>query len=162
MIGIIVAISKNGIIGITNKSGKPTLPFHYPEDLKHFKSMTTNSTVIMGRMTYHSIGKPLPDRDNIIISSSLREVEGATVCGSIRQAIIKSSKEKNIWFIGGASIYEEGLQYADTIVATITPDIILDETAIKMPWINPQVFKILSIVPLNQDNRLNVAIYKKV
>ena len=63
MISIIAAVSKNGVIGVDNK-----LPWNLPEDLKRFKELTTNNVVIMGRKTYESIGKPLPNRINIVVT----------------------------------------------------------------------------------------------
>jgi len=152
MIKIIAAVSSNGVIGVNN-----SLPFHYPEDLKHFRESTLNSVIIMGRNTFESIGsKPLPKRRNIVISKSKLSVECYT---SLNEAL-SQIKEDNIWLIGGASIYQEGMSVADEIVLTITPDTIYSDNCVRFPWINPLLFKIKEIRQLS-DNGLKVVTYSK-
>ncbi|CAB4196561.1 FolA Dihydrofolate reductase [uncultured Caudovirales phage] len=161
MIGIIAAVSSNGVIGINDK-----IPWNYPEDMRHFKQMTENSVVIMGRKTFESIGRPLPKRDNIVITRSNLENSQVQTYRSVSQAVYMENKKlsenpKNIWFIGGASIYEEGLLYADKIYLTLVPDYIDDKNAIKFPWINPSIFKLSEILsPI--ETTLKVAIYEKI
>ena len=82
MVTIIVAMTKNRTIGKNNQ-----IPWHLSEDLKNFKRITTNNTVIMGRKTFDSIGKPLPNRNNIVISRTPQEIPGVVVCNSIPDAI---------------------------------------------------------------------------
>lgn len=140
MIGIIAAVSSNGVIGVNNQ-----LPFHYPDDLKHFKKMTNDSVVIMGRKTFESLGKPLKDRENVVITS--QQIPGVTCYSSVPTALARESiklrdHEVNTWFIGGASIYQEAMKYVDHIFLTITPDYIDDPTAVRFPWINPLMFEI--------------------
>jgi dihydrofolate reductase len=109
MINIIVAMDKNRVIGKDNK-----LPWHISDDLKNFKKLTTGNTVIMGRRTFESIGKPLPNRYNIVISTSLSPTNGVDICKSFDEAIMKAkSYGKDIFIIGGATVYEQGIQYAD-------------------------------------------------
>lgn len=157
MIGIIAAVTQNGVIGIDNK-----IPFSYKEDLKFFKNKTIGSTVIMGRNTFESIGKPLPNRDNLVISSNKIEHEGITTLKSIDEAILSANKEKDIWLIGGSKIYQDGMAFADTIVLTITPDIELREPSVKFPWINPNKFKLIQMLRMIPDKQLMVAFYKKI
>lgn len=153
MIKIIAAVSQNRVIGIDNK-----LPFSYPEDMKHFKQSTQNSTVIMGRKTFESIGsKPLPNRRNIVITSSNVNIEHYK---SLSQAVSAVNAEENIWLIGGASIYQEGMQFCDEMILTVTPDIIEENNCVKFPEINPLQFKINQIRPLG-DNGLIVVSYVK-
>lgn len=107
---IIVAMTKQRVIGNGLK-----IPWHYSEDFKHFKEQTKNSTVIMGRKTYQSIGKPLPNRENIVVSSKLQEQEGIQIASSLNDAIKKASK-KEIFVIGGQRLYEEALPKADELI----------------------------------------------
>ena len=107
-IAIIVAVSQNGIIGVENQ-----LPWHLPADLRHFKQLTTSHTVIMGRKTYESIGKALPNRQNIIISRQENYLaEGCMVVDSLEKAITlaKNSHAEWAFIIGGAEIYRLALE----------------------------------------------------
>ncbi|MCZ2224618.1 MAG: dihydrofolate reductase [Chitinophagales bacterium] len=155
MIRLIAAVSKNGAIG---RVGINALPFDYPEDLKHFRKSTLNSTIIMGRTTFEGIGKPLPKRQNIVVTS--KQIENIETATSINQAIEKSNNE-NIWLIGGARIYEEGLNFAKELYLTLTPDII-DGELVKFPWINPLDFKLESINQLENSDNCKLAIYRKI
>jgi len=108
-ITIIAALTKDRVIGKDN-----ALPWYIPEDLKNFKKLTSGNTVVMGRKTYESIGKPLPNRNNIVVSRSVPSIEGVDVCSSLEVAIEKArSYGKEIFIIGGASIYELALPFAD-------------------------------------------------
>lgn len=104
---IIVAVSENDAIGKDNK-----LLFHLKEDMQNFKRLTTNNVVVMGRKTYESIGKPLKDRINIVISRSDNKGEGNLIwVHSLEEAIKKAKEyEKDIYIIGGGSIYKEALE----------------------------------------------------
>jgi dihydrofolate reductase len=106
---IIVAMTPSGIIGKGND-----LPWHLPEDLKHFKCQTTGQTVVMGHNTYLSIGKPLPNRNNIVISPELKSDEHIHVCRDLKSALETAQAfGKKIFIIGGAYTYEKALPYAD-------------------------------------------------
>ena len=104
---IIVAVSENDAIGKDNK-----LLFHLKEDMQNFKRLTTSNVVIMGRKTYESIGKPLKDRINIVISRSDNKDEGNLIwVHSLEEAMKKAKEyEKDIYIIGGGSIYKEALE----------------------------------------------------
>jgi dihydrofolate reductase len=154
MIGIVAAVSFNGVIGVDGK-----LPWNYPEDMKHFRETTANSTVIMGRKTYESIGKPLPGRDNFIISSTLQETPGIKVFKDIPAALLAHNTAKDAWFIGGESIYEEGMLYAQEIVLTIVNEIIEGQNVTRMPWINPLVFDAEHLEKLS--DKLHVIMYHR-
>ncbi|MBT5342199.1 dihydrofolate reductase [Candidatus Woesearchaeota archaeon] len=112
MINIIVGMTKNRVIGKDN-----SLPWHLPEDLKNFKALTENNTVIMGRKTWESIPekfKPLPNRNNIVISKNMLPIDNVDVCKSIEEALEKAkSYQKEIFIIGGSSIYEQFLPITD-------------------------------------------------
>lgn len=97
------------VIGYGNQ-----MPWHIPDELKYFRSVTWGSTIIMGRKTYESIGKPLPGRENIVVSS--RTVEGVVTASSINQALKLAHFEP--FFIGGASIYQQVINLVDTLYIT--------------------------------------------
>lgn len=120
-ISIIAAKSKNNVIGKNNQ-----LPWRLPNDLKNFKSLTQNNIVVMGRKTYESIGKPLPNRLNVVISSqnNLNLPAEVLVLNSPREAL-KATKSmaikhniKNIYVIGGAGIYQQFINDADKLILT--------------------------------------------
>lgn len=117
-ISIIVATSKNNAIGIENQ-----LPWHLPADLKYFKQLTTGHVIIMGSNTYLSIGKPLPNRTTIVITSQPNpewKVDGIYIVHSIDDAIqkAKSLNETECFIIGGAKIYNQTLHLADVVYKT--------------------------------------------
>ena len=107
-------MSSNRVIGVNN-----TLPWHLSEDLKHFKSLTTGHTIIMGRKTYESIGRPLPNRRNIVISrNSNTSYEGVEVVYSLEDAFSISTNDKEVFVIGGSNIYEQALSFVDQLYIT--------------------------------------------
>ena len=128
MKGILVAVSPEGIIGKDN-----TIPWHYSADLKRFKRLTTGNTIIMGRKTWESLPiKPLPNRRNIVITrSSIKDIE---CFQSIDDAL--QTCEGDVWFIGGAGIYQEAMQKADIIDMTLVPDSVSGEDCIYFPTID--------------------------
>ena len=121
---IIAAVSQNNVIG-----NKGKIPWHISKDLKRFKKLTQGHAVIMGRKTYESIGKPLPNRINIIVTrdrnyfvsiNRLIDTEIA-VCNSLREAVrIAESKNKGeIFIIGGGQIFKEAIKFTDKLYLTI-------------------------------------------
>lgn len=114
MIFHIVAIAENRVIGSKNQ-----LPWHFSEDLKNFKRITTGHPIIMGRATFESIGRPLPHRENIIISKNWRQApEGCVLVHSPEEALAKIDN-RDAFIIGGASIYESTLPLIDGIHLTV-------------------------------------------
>ena len=113
MIYHVVAVAKNGVIG---KNGQ--LPWHFSADLKFFKALTTGHTVVMGRKTFDSIGKRLPNRENIVISRQPHPgTPGVQFAASIEQAL-KSATKGKIFIIGGGSVYRETAHLIDGIYLT--------------------------------------------
>lgn len=115
MISIVVAMDKNRLIGHNNE-----LPWHLPADLAYFKKVTMGKPIIMGRKTHESIGRPLPGRDNIIITRNEHlKIEGCMVVHSVED-ILKLDKEssKELSIIGGAEIFKEVLPYTDRLYIT--------------------------------------------
>lgn len=94
-------MDNNRLIGRDND-----LPWHLPADLQHFKSVTMSKPILMGRKTYDSIGRPLPGRQNIVLTRGDVEIEGVTVVNSIDEAIAAAGDVEEVMVIGGSSIYE--------------------------------------------------------
>lgn len=118
-ISIIAAVADDGTIGDGLE-----IPWDYPEDLKHFREMTLNRTVIMGRKTFASIGGPLPGRDNIVLSGSLEPGDAYDVAGSVNEALSiarNSERPYPVFIIGGASVYREFIELADELRITRIP-----------------------------------------
>jgi dihydrofolate reductase len=114
MISIIVAIAQNGIIG-----GENNLLWHIKEDLLHFKNITTGHPVVMGRKTFESIGKPLPNRTNVVITRQKDyKIEGGIVVHSLDEAIGLFPPEEEIFIIGGGEIYKQAWSIADRLYIT--------------------------------------------
>lgn len=117
MISLIWAMDENRVIGYHNQ-----LPWRLPEDLKFFKRVTIGHPIAMGRKTYESIGKPLPGRENIVITRDENyDPEGCTVMHSIEEmlAYAAENKSEEIFVIGGAEIFKEVLQHADKLYLTM-------------------------------------------
>jgi dihydrofolate reductase len=114
IVSIVVAISENNVIGKDNK-----LLWYLPNDLKHFKEITTGHTIIMGRKTFESVGKPLPKRRNIIITRQDITIEGCEVVNSIEAALSLAKDEQEVFITGGAEIYKQSLHLTDRIYLTI-------------------------------------------
>jgi len=110
-----VAADENNGIGKNNQ-----LLCHLPADLKYFKNLTTLHAILMGRKTFESIGKPLPNRTNIIISRSDLNIEGAYCFKSIDEGIsfAKSQNETELFIIGGDSIYQQSMDVLNTVYLT--------------------------------------------
>lgn len=114
IISMIAAMAKNRVIGHEN-----SLPWHLPEDLKHFKQMTLGKPVVMGRKTYESMGKPLPGRKNIVVTRNAHyQEEGCIVVTSLEQAIVHLADVKEIMIIGGTEIYRLALPIAHRMYLT--------------------------------------------
>ena len=114
MITIIAACSKNRVLGLDNK-----LIWNLPEDLKRFKQMTDSHPIVMGRKTFESIGRPLPNRTNIILTKNKNyKQEGCLVYNNFRD-ILELWEKKDLFVIGGGEIYTMFLPYADKIELTL-------------------------------------------
>jgi len=110
-IAIIAAIARNRVIGSNGK-----IPWHISEDLRRFKRLTTGHTVLMGRKTWESLGKPLSNRRNVVLT--LRPIPGVECYSSIDAAIEALKEESTVFVIGGAQIYSLFLERADELYLT--------------------------------------------
>ncbi len=114
IISIIVAMANNRVIGKDNQ-----MPWHLPADLAHFKKVTLGKPIIMGRKTYESIGRPLPGRKNIVISSNSNyKLDGCETVTSIENAFEIVKNEKEVFIIGGGYLYTQLLPQADKLYLT--------------------------------------------
>lgn len=113
-IAMIAAMANNRVIGKDNK-----MPWHLPEDLRHFKALTLGKPVVMGRKTYESIGRPLPSRHNIVISRQADlQIEGVTTVTSFAQAKLAAGDCEELIVMGGGQLYAELLQQSDILYLT--------------------------------------------
>ncbi len=118
MIKLLVAFSNNRVIGLKNQ-----LVWHLPNDLKRFKKFTTGQLIIMGRKTFQSIGRPLPNRETVVISRNSELIfEGVKQVSSLQEAVdyAKSSfPEKEIYIVGGEQIYRMAMDLVDQLEITL-------------------------------------------
>jgi dihydrofolate reductase len=113
-VSLVAAMGKNRELGFHNK-----LPWHLPDDLKRFKEVTRGHAVIMGRKTFESIGRPLPQRKNIVITrNATYAAPGCSVVHSIEDALREAADDAEIFVIGGAEIYKLALPYANKMYLT--------------------------------------------
>ncbi len=114
LVSIVVAAAENNVIGRGND-----LPWRLPDDLKRFKSLTIGKPIVMGRKTHESIGRPLPERKNIVISRQVGFVaEGCTTVSSLDAALAAAGDVPEVMVIGGAEIFREALPRADQLYFT--------------------------------------------
>ena len=138
MIAACWAQSTGGVIGINGK-----IPWTYPGDLRRFKRLTIGCVVIMGRKTYESIGKPLPGRENVVISNTIDELDGCRIRRTVGSAVREFERERDIWLIGGSQVYREAMVYADFIDQVIVPWSYMlngSEEVATAPRIDPTIF----------------------
>ena len=120
IISHLVALSNNYVIGVNND-----LPWKLKKDLQHFSAYTQNKVIVMGRKTFESIGRPLPNRKNIVISSTLSSTSEIQIVNSLEQAISEATdwnKENNLFeevvLIGGGYIFKESINLVNKLVLT--------------------------------------------
>ena len=135
-ISIIAAVDRRMAIGFENK-----LLFWLPNDLKRFKALTTGNTILMGRKTFESLPKgALPNRRNIVLSSNpATECPGAEVFPSLEAALQSCKEEEHIYIIGGASIYQQALSFADELCLTEIDDMTPEADAY-FPEVSPEMW----------------------
>jgi dihydrofolate reductase len=148
MITCIFSCDLNGVIGVNG-----TLPWDIPSDLKNFKKETTGKTVIMGRKTFESIGKELPDRRNIIITT--HPVKDVECYSSIKEALAKI--DGDVYLIGGKGIIEEGFELADRLLITSVPIVVPDYEGplVKVDMSKKKGFDIVSIDHVENPNEID-------
>ena len=135
MITIVVAMGLDHEIGADNQ-----MLWHLPKDLKHFKELTSEHPIIMGRKTFESIGKPLPNRTNIVVSQKKDWFEeGILIVGSVKEAVKFAKKiDEQVFIIGGGTIYEQTLELTDKLEITLVQTKLEADTF--FPKINPKIW----------------------
>lgn len=113
VISLIAALGNNKVIGIKN-----TLPWRMPADMRYFKELTAHKPIIMGKNTYDSIGRPLPNRLNIVLSREPENIPGCVIAHSVEEAIVAAGKSEEIMVIGGASVYKQFMPVAGRLYLT--------------------------------------------
>ena len=152
IISHLVALSNNYVIGVNNE-----LPWKLKKDLQHFSSYTQNKAIVMGRKTYESIGRPLPNRKNIVISSSLNAQEGIDIVSSLDQGIEVAkqwnkakAKIEEIVLIGGGYVFEESKNMVNKLILTrVDCDIVGD---VFYPKIDFSSWEKISVELFEQDD----------
>ena len=152
IISHLVAVSNDLVIGVDND-----LPWNLKADLAHFKKYTLNKIIIMGRKTYESIGRPLPNRINYVVSRTLKEISGTYVFSSLEEAILNAEKknlqmniENEIVIIGGGHIFEETAQSINKLIITRV-DCNIDGD-IYYPKFNLKKWKLISTESYKKDS----------
>jgi dihydrofolate reductase len=147
ILSLIAAVSKNNMIGNNNE-----LIWHLPADLAHFKKITSGNTIIMGRKTYESIGRALPNRRNIVISRQEGySAPGCEIMQSLQDAVDTCLQEKEVFIIGGGEIYKQVLPVADKIYLTRVYHEFEGDT--RFPDINFSNWKLITYVKHHADEK---------
>jgi dihydrofolate reductase len=137
-IAIIAAVANNHVIGADNK-----LLWHLPADLKHFKNLTIGHTMIMGRKTFESIGKPLPGRRTIVVTRKENyDAKGCDVVHSLNEAFELAKENEEIFVVGGAEIYQQTIDLTQTQKLYITRVFALFEGDAFFPNVDPRKWKL--------------------
>lgn len=149
ILSLIAAVANNNVIGFENR-----LLWHMPADLKHFKNLTMDHTLLMGRKTFESIGGPLKGRRIIVITSQQdMDFEGCETAGSVKEAVKKVRKEKEVFVAGGEEIYRQTIDlyhsrrlYITRIYANLEGDAFF-------PDIDPKKWEIIAFEEHNADKK---------
>ncbi|MFW8601664.1 dihydrofolate reductase [Desulfobacterota bacterium M19] len=151
---IIAAMAANRVIG---RAG--TVPWHNSHELHFFKKTTWGAPLIMGRKTFDSIGRPLPGRDNIVVSRRQGlEIAGCQTASGLREALKLCAGAARVFVIGGAQIFKEAMPLADTIILSVLPDAVPGDTL--FPDIDVD-FKLQSSSMVPADEPYRVEIYRR-
>lgn len=139
MITVIAAVAKNNVIGAKGK-----LAWHLPEDLRHFKTLTTGKTVLMGERTWHSLpekARPLPNRKNVVVTHdpNFAAPDGVLVYLSLDQALDELSPSQEVMVMGGAMVYAQAIKRADKLEITLLNREV--EGDVFFPQIEPAIWK---------------------
>ncbi len=147
MLTIIAAVAKNNALGKNNQ-----LIWHLPADLKRFKKITSGHHVIMGRKTFDSLGKPLPNRTTIIITRNANfKAAGCIIVNSLTEAVKIAAIDENPFILGGAEIYKQAMDVADILDLTIVHKEF--DADVFFPEIDPTIWKETSREDLKADDK---------
>ena len=166
IISHVVAMSNNWVIGVNND-----LPWSLKDDLAHFKKYTTGKIIVMGRKTYESIGRPLPNRVNYVISSTLKDIEGVSIFTSLEDAIeaakiynLDQESANEVAIIGGGYLFRDSIDSFNKLILTRV-DCSIDGD-VYYPEIDFSNWELISSDEFlkNEDNQYDFAVetYKKI
>lgn len=148
-ISCIVAMNSKGLIGKDNN-----IPWHLPADLRYFKEKTSGHHILMGRKCYESIGRPLPNRTNIIVSrNKLLYIAHCNIVPTIEEGILlaRNNKEEELFIVGGGEIYKQSMEYwTDLYITWVDADI---EGDVFFPSVNMNDWKLLEEQKFKKDNK---------
>lgn len=147
MLSIIVATAENGVIGCNGQ-----LPWHLSADLRRFRKLTTGHSIVMGRKTYASIGRPLPERRSIVLSRNPEyAVEGVEVVADFEQALKLTTDEAEVFIIGGGHLYQLALPFTQRIYLTeICAEV---EGDVHFPQIDWSQWDLVEELPAEMDEK---------
>ena len=147
LVTLIVAAADNGVIGRAN-----ALPWHLPDDLKRFKQLTLGKPIVMGRKTFESIGKPLPGRQNIVMTRDTNyRRDGVTVVHDVDAAVRAAGDVPEVMVIGGAELFQKFLPVAGRVHLTrVHGDI---EGDVRWPELDPRQWRLVDFQPHDADER---------
>jgi dihydrofolate reductase len=157
MRGMIYAVSPEGVIGLGGQ-----IPWNHPGDMRRFQRITLGSTVVMGRATFDERGRALPGRRNIVVTSRPLAAPDVETVRTVEEALALAGSTGDVWFIGGARIYEEAARFADLIDVTYVPDHVTDPRAVKAPPVDLTTFAAGPLVPHEDEPGLQRRIYTRI
>jgi dihydrofolate reductase len=150
---IMVAMTEEGVIGLGGK-----IPWHYRGDMQRVKRLTMGTTLIMGRMTWESLGgRPLPGRRNLVVTQS--SLPGVECFPDLESALAAS--QGRVWFFGGARIYREAMPLSDFIDVVYVPDRIDHPDAVRFPPIDETVWEPGPLLPHEDEPALRRRVYTR-
>ena len=153
LLGAIVAMDTRRVIGLDGQ-----IPWHFSTDLKRFKQQTLNCTIVMGRLTWESIGKKaLPQRRNIVISS--RQQDNVETFSSV-EAALKATETEDTWIIGGGQIYRACFDRLNYLDITHVPVTIEQQPAVTFPEIDQNLWQLCHEEVFDEENQLLNRQYK--
>ncbi len=133
---LVAALSRNRVIG---RDGQ--LPWRLPADLRHFKELTLDRPIVMGRKTFESIGRPLPRRKSIVLSRTLTSLEGCELVGTVEAAVLAAEPASALYVVGGGDIYALFLPRATRLELThIDADV---EGDVLFPEVDPRAWRLV-------------------
>ena len=151
--GAIVAMTRDNVIGLHGD-----MPWHHSADLKRFKQRTLDKTIVMGRLTWESIGsKPLPGRRNVVVTS--RQLDGVE-CYSDLQVALDECASEDTWVIGGGQIYQAAFHWLTLLDVTYVPETIDHPDAVRFPAIDTDTWHESSRNPLGDGELVNVVYHR--
>ena len=152
---IMAAVSPEGVIGVGGK-----IPWHYRGDMRRVKRLTMGTTLIMGRVTWESLGgKPLPGRRNLVVTRTLTTVSGAECFPDLESALAASRGP--VWFFGGARIYREAMPFSDLIDLVYVPDHVAHPEAVRFPDIDETIWEAGPLLDHEDEPTLRRRVYTR-